>query len=144
MALRVYDPKDVTITFGNAGVLSGYADGTFVSIDFNEEFYTLQIGSDGEGTRSKTNNLSARVTVSLMQDSPSNDALSTILLTDLASNLVLHSMQIKDLNGTSLFNAEKMYIVKPPTSEFAREATGREWVFETDSMTFNVGSNNLA
>lgn len=147
MALRIYDPKDVVITFGSAGEVTGFADGSFVSIEFNEDFYSLQIGSDGEGTRSKSNNLSARITITLMQDSPSNDDLSTILKADLEADAIADGIQVKDLNGTSLYIAEKAWIVRYPTSEFGREATGREWIIETDNLAdeqTNVGGNVLA
>jgi hypothetical protein len=142
MALRQYDPAKVLITLGN-DLLSGYADGTFLNVEQNEDSYTLQMGTDGEGTRTRTNNESARITVTLMQSSASNDVLSALHELDKAIGFGAGCVPllIKDFSGRSIFSAEKAWIVKPPSSEFGREATGREWMIETDKLIgFTAGN----
>ena len=47
---KTYDPGQVIITFGPI-ILEGYADGTFVSIEQNEQSFALTVGSSGEGVR---------------------------------------------------------------------------------------------
>lgn len=142
--MHVYDPKKVTLTFGAAGAISGYADGTFISVEYNEDFFTLQIGSDGQGVRSTANNLSARITLTLMQSSASNEALSAILNQDLLDNKGFFSLQVKDTLGSTLLSTEKAYIVKFPTVEFARESSNREWVFETHELAATVKGSLVA
>jgi len=81
MALKTYDPAQVTIIF--AGIpISGFAEGTFVSVERNEDSWALQVGADGEATRAKSNNKSGRVTLTLIQSSFSNDALSAVMAVD--------------------------------------------------------------
>ncbi len=142
MTLYTFDAKSVGVIFGGAP-LSGFADGTFVSIEQNEDSFSLQVGTDGDACRSKSNNQSARVTVTLQQSSASNDVLSALFNTDILSPSGdgIFPLMVKDNTGRSILAAEKAWIVKPPTSTFAREAENREWVFETDAMIHNVGGN---
>jgi hypothetical protein len=142
MPVKVYNPKDVVIILGSI-IVTGFADATFLSVDFNEDSFTLQVGVDGEGTRSKSNNRSATATFTTMQSSDANDLLSALHALDINSGGGdgIVPMLIKDLQGTSLYAAETAWIRKQPTSEFAREAGPREWVIETDDLDALVGSN---
>jgi hypothetical protein len=142
MALKVYDPKDVTVIFGPTGQITGYADGTFVTIEKNEEAFALQVGTDGEGTRSKSNNQSGRITISLMQSSASNDILSTIHTADLEVGTGVFPLLVKDLQGNSIFEASQAWITSFPSSEYGREAAAREWVIETDQLIMFPGGND--
>jgi hypothetical protein len=141
MALRTYDPKQVAIIFG--GPITGFADGTFVSIEANEEFFALIVGSDGEACRSKTNNYSARITLTLGQWSASNQVLSAQLQVDLNSPLGdgIIPFLLKDGSGSTVMSAEKAWIVQFATVEYGREPAAREWVIETDYMIPNIGGN---
>lgn len=142
MALRVYDPKQVVIAFGAIPV-SGFADGTFLNVEQNEDAFSLQVGTDGEACRSRSNNNSARITFTLMQSSLSNDLLSAQHELDKALPLGAGAVPllIKDLSGRSLFTCQKAWIVRYPSAEFGREATGREWVIETDALIAVHGGN---
>jgi hypothetical protein len=142
MAAKVYDAKSVIITFGPI-LVSGFADGTFVSVDQNEDSFTLQMGTDGEGTRSKSNNKSHTITFTLMQSSDSNDLLSAQHNLDLATpnGDGIGPLFVKDLLGRATYLAETAWIRKPPTAEFGREAGPREWTLETDNLVRLDGGN---
>lgn len=140
MAVKEYNPGDVVITYGGR-VISGFADGTFVNVSRNENAWSLQVGTDGEGTRSKSNNRSGQFSFSLMQSSDSNEYLSGLALVDEQSGDNALPLQVKDNSGTSIYNAETAWIVKVPDSEFSREAGPREWVLETDVLVSFVGKN---
>lgn len=142
MSLKVYDAKAVAMIF--AGIpISGLADGTFVSIEQNEDSFGLTVGTDGEACRSKTNNRSGKVTFTLLQSSATNDLLSAVHLLDIATpnGDGIGPLLIKDGTGRTLVEAQKAWIVKPPTAEFAREASSREWVVESDNLVQFHGGN---
>lgn len=142
MGVRNYDPKGIVLVF--AGIpITGYAQGTFISVEQNEDAFILTVGSDGEGCRSKTNNRSARVTVTLQQSSQANDALSAIHNVDLNSPLGdgIGPLLLKDISGTTIIAAEKAWIVRFPTSTYARDPETREWIFETDYAVQSLGGN---
>lgn len=137
---KTYNPKKVAVICGGFE-LKGFADGTFVNIAMNEDQWSLQVGTDGEGTRSKSNNHSAQVTMSLMQTSDSNQVLQAFWNSDRVSDGGVFPLLIKDNSGRSLWAAEQAWIKKQPDAELAREAGAREWVIETDNLIPFEGGN---
>ena len=137
-----YNPDEVAIVF--AGIpITGFADGSFLSVEQNEDSFTMQAGTDGEACRSKTNNRGGRATFTLGQWSRANDLLSALHNLDISTpnGDGIGPLLIKDNSGTSIFSAEKAWIVKPPAAGFAREAESREWVIETDNLVQHHGGN---
>ena len=142
MPLRTYYPNEVSLIAVGLPI-SGFAPGTFISVEKNEDAFTLQVGSDGEGCRTRTNNFSGRITFTLQQSSALNDALSALHNIDTRSpsgDGVLPSF-IKDNSGRTLVAAENSWIVRQPTTEFANEAGTREWIIESDDLNMQVGGN---
>lgn len=139
MAVKTYDVSQAIVIFG--GPMSGFAEDTAVSVEMNEDLFTLQMGVDGKGTRSRTSNNSARITVSLMQTSVANDILSGIAAVDRASGLGIIPLTVKDGSGRTLFAAESAWITRIPTVTLGREAGAVEWVLETDNIVSYVGGN---
>lgn len=144
MTLYNYDPKAVNIVWGIP--FSGFADGTFLRVEFNEDAFSLSVGSDKDATRARVNNDSGRFTVTLKQASLTNQFLSFAHEADKASPTGdgIQPMMVKDNSGTSLHTAEFCWIVKSAPAEYAREPGAREWIFETDIMINNVGNNLIA
>lgn len=136
-----YNPSDVSIIYGGSPI-TGFADGTFVVVESNEDDFTLQVGSDGESARSKTNNNSGRITITLIQTSDSNDVLAAFHAADLLGGVGGLPILIKDNSGRALHSAVQAWIVKYPSSTFDREVTSKEWIFETDNLIqFPAGSD---
>lgn len=141
--LKVYDPSEVLVQFG-AITVEGYADGTFVVIEDDEDAYSMQVGTDGEAVRSKSNNRGATITITLLQSSSSNDLLSAQHNLDRLSSggKGIAPLLIKDNNGLAIYTAETAWIQKRPSAEFAREATSREWVLRTNNLIPIDAGNN--
>lgn len=143
MAVYQYDPKNVSVVVGGK-ILKGFADGTFVLCERNEQAYNLKVGVDGEGTRAKSNNKSGKITVTLIQSSSSNDVLSAFALADEASNTGAVPFLLRDNNGTTLVTALTAWVQKFANVEDAKEVSTRVWVLETDELNMFVGGNNQA
>jgi len=141
--VKNYAADEVVIAFGAIPVNSGYADGDFVSIEYDEDAFSLQIGTDGEAARSRTNNRAATITISLMQTSDANDLLSAQYNLDVnsAGGAGIVPLLITDTSGRSLFTAEKAWIQKLPDVTYSREAGPREWVIRTNNLVALVGGN---
>lgn len=137
-----YDPAGIVMTIGNY-IIEGYASGTFVSAERNEDSFTLSVGVDGEAARAKSNNRSGRVTFTLLQTSSSNDALTTLYIADEAAGNGVGPLLVKDLNGTTLCAAETAWVMKPATIEFGQEIGEREWVIETGYLVLKPGGANV-
>ncbi len=129
MSLKVYDADQVTINFAGADIDSGFADGEFVRIEEEEQFATVT-GSDGEVTRSRTNQNVATITILLNQSSGGNAALSLLHGQDrlLGGGAGVGPLLIRDRQGLSIFTSESAWIVKFPDESYDREATTREWM----------------
>ena len=140
MGVKTYNPKKVTVIVGGA-IMGGFSDGGLVTVARNEQAMTLQMGTDGEAARSKTNNKAGLITISLLQTSPSNAILQGFASADELSDSGVFSVLIKDNSGSSLYAAETAWVQKVPDSEFAREAGARDWILETDNLEVFIGGN---
>jgi hypothetical protein len=140
VSLRNYDPKDVSVIVGTSPV-TGIADGTFVTVSRNNPAFNMDIGSDGEGTRAKSNDKSGTITITLQKSSPLNDVFSGLAIADEVSGGGVVPIRINDNLGTSIVFALTAWIQQMPDLEFAREASNVEWVFESDNIEIFIGGN---
>jgi len=141
--MKVYDPDQITIVFAGI-IMQGYADGEFVRVSQRNPDFTLKVGTDGEGTRSKTNDRSATVSVILEQTSSVNALLSALRNLDVNTpgGAGVGSFLMRDrLSGETLYRAAACFIEKPPDTSFDRESTSREWVLLCEKMErFDAGN----
>ncbi len=141
MALKIYDPDRSVVEF--AGVrLQGYADGEFITAEMKSDAFTSVVGTDGEVSRSKSNDTRCLVTVKLLHTSPSNAQLSGILNTDLnaPNGAGVGSFALTDNStpisaGQPLVLGGQAWIVKAPDLSRDRTAKSLEWQIEIANCT---------
>lgn len=143
MTLKIYDSKEVSIVFAGIPITGGFADGEFCRIEQSEQDFLTEIGTDGEVTRSKSNNQHAAVTITLMQSATINNALSALNNVDkkATNGAGVGPLLIKDKQGTSLYVASKSWIAAPPVPVFDRTAKAREWRIECADLERLDGGN---
>lgn len=130
--VKTYDPKKVIIVFGTKQ-LTGFADGTFVSIETQGDGVTAIVGCDQEVVRSiAPDNILKNITVTLLQSSDSNDYLSLIQDSDNQSGNGILPMAIKDLSGRSLMVTDQAWIQKKPSFSRGKSAGdgSTQWSFQ--------------
>lgn len=129
MGFKVYNADEVAISVAGIPITGGFADGEFVRIERETEAFSDVVGTDGEVTRSKTNDKRATVTIILMQTADANDLLAALHRTDKKTpgGSGVGRTLIEDLNGRALYEAAKSWIMTSPDVSFDREATSREW-----------------
>jgi len=141
MSVLTYNPKQVTLSLG-AKTMTGFMDGTFILAERNDQAFHLKVGSDGEGARAKSADQSGKVTLTLLQTSPSNDDLSAFANADELSGAGEFPLLLRDASGRTLMSAVTAWIQKFANTEFAKEVVGRQWVIETDQLLIaNIGGN---
>jgi hypothetical protein len=129
--VKNYDPKKVVITFGGVPIM-GFADGDFVESTPNDaEGYKKQIGADGEVGRSRSNDNTHTVVITLMQSSLSNQYLSGIRTADKLTGKMKLPLSITDLNGISLEFWPEAWLKGDPTWGYGKEMKERQWTFDT-------------
>lgn len=139
MGLHAYDPKNVKLVFGVV-LVEGFAEGSMVNVQYNADRFTLQSGSDGESSRSASNNNSARITVNLMPGAASNIGLGAALTADKATGAGIFPLALTDLSTGTTFIAKDAWIVRDPGYDYQTEAQSREWIFETDNLDSVYGA----
>lgn len=139
MAVKTYDPKEISIIVGTT-FLSGFADGSFVTVRRNSDTFALQIGADGKGVRSKSNDRSGQIEIVLQAGANSNQYLSELAIADELSNGGIVPVTVKDNLGTKLHFAEQAWIKKQPDDALAKENGDVTWLFETDDLSMLIGN----
>lgn len=134
MPSYTFDPKALHVRYAGA-LIDGWAPGSFVEIDYNEDRYKLTVGADGLGARSKSNNESARVTLRLMPNSPSNLVFRAAQDLDKVANAGSLPLIIEDTTTGRIFESNGAWVVKDPGQKFDSETQPIEWMLETDELT---------
>ena len=114
----------------------GLADGDFLVIEEDANRYSKDIGSDGEGSRSKLNNYGATITLRLKGTSDFNSILSAFAQADKYSDGGSFPFFAK-YEG-SIYTAGACWVEKMPSGTFAREESVREWVLATTNLIQEV------
>jgi hypothetical protein len=140
MAVLTYDPSQVIISVGGIP-MSGFADGTFVSIMRSEDAYSKINGADGVTSRAKSSDKSGEMTLTLAQTSPSNDVLSGIALADELTNGGVVPIIVKDASGRTNYFSGNGWIRKTPEAAFGKEVDNREWTFDLADLDVFAGGN---
>ena len=140
---HVYDPNEVSIVVCGIPIEGGFADGTFVELEQDSDDFVDVAGTDGDVTRSKTNDRRATITLTLMSSSPANALLSALNNIDrrAGNGAGVGPCLIKDNQGTSLHAGEKSWIAKPPTVTYDKTATPRVWKIRVASLERLDGGN---
>lgn len=140
MAFASYNPKDVVVTLGG-NPISGYVDGTFVEVEYDEDQWAKVSGADGLVSRAKSNNYSATVTISLQATSVGNDVLNSIWQEDRRNNNGVVDLQVKDASGRTVWSGNKAWIRKMPNQAFSKSVEAREWVIDVAELRGAIGGN---
>lgn len=142
-----YAPKRITGSFQPSGGPSiqfhGFMDGTFLDLDFNEDAVSAHVGSDGNVTGTLSANMTATLTMTFVQGSDTNDALSNYVPNGRTSFFPSGTLTIQDLNGTTLASDNGAWIMKMAKITFGKEVTGREWKFYMPNATIFAGGDGL-
>lgn len=138
--VRTYDPKSVKVTFG-ATIMTGFADGSVVSIEPGGPAFEMAQGADGTIDRTNKNMNHYIITVALKQTSITNAALSAIHIADKLSNTGKLPFTVDDISGTSEFFAPIAWIEGDPTVDYADTSGSREWKFQTGPAVNAIGGN---
>jgi len=142
--VRTYDPRNVQIILGG-NPISGFADGTFVTVTPDENLYTKTVGADGEVSRARSNNRSATVTLTLKQTSQSNNILSALAQADNLNNGGVVPFMLKEIgSGATLVFAQAAWVEDFPDAEYSKEVSDRAWTIALAQTDMFIGGNSFS
>lgn len=140
MTIANYLPDEVTcLALGIK--LSGFADGTFISIV--KDRVPFQMNESADGIPSRLYNRSQTYTIQLTFHcgSPSNDVLTKLWLLDESTQKGRFPLFIKDLSGSDLFFSTSAWIEGIPVVTKSVNMDTRVWTLRATQSALNVGSN---
>lgn len=135
MPIVTYSPGDVALSIGG-NLMSGYADGTFVTVEREVDGMTKVVGADGEVSRTRSANKSGSLTLTLKQTSDSNRILGAYLAADEEDGSGVIDVLCSDNLGNKVFAAEG-WIRKVPNIELSSEQTNREWALDLATIRYD-------
>lgn len=140
--MRTWDPGRFNLVLFGAQI-TGFADGTFIKVERNADTFTKVVGADGRVARARMRDNSARVTITLLHTSPSNDVLSAAAAADRLAGNGVGAFLITDLNGTTEASAPNAWVAKPAAIERGKEIGNAEWVIDVDDLDEVIGGQYL-
>lgn len=116
-----YDFKKITATVANH-ILTGFMDGSVITIEKNEDNVTPHVGADGSVTYAESADNTATMTITLKQTSP-----SLPVLRGLARNKTnCPTSVINNNTGSAKYVSSYGRVLKMPGEEFGTEVSGVE------------------
>ncbi len=139
-----YDAAQMSLVFMGILIDSGFAEGEFLTIEQSAPDYEVVVGTDGEVSRSRTNNRHGVIKVKLASTSDGNTFFSALSNTGLLAKngADVGPMLVRDrVSGTCTYTASKCWIAKPPDVAYDNKVTMREWTLEcADLVRLDTGS----
>ena len=121
-----YNPKKVTCALGNH-IVTGFADDSMISVEYNGDGTSHVQGADGEIVRSIDPSTVYSVKITLQQTSETNEFLQRQYEEDKAYGSGMFNIIIKDLWGGDQFTAPNAWVVKPASFVRGKTQQNKEW-----------------
>ena len=124
--VTTYNPKKVTMALGNH-IASGFADDSFISIEYAGDGVQDNTGADGEVVRSIDPSQAYTIKLSVQQNSRTNAFLDKMFKMDQQDGSGTFPINIKDLVGNEQFKGSVGWVTKPAAWGRGKAQTNREW-----------------
>lgn len=143
MTIASYCPEDVNcLAFGIP--LSGFTDGTFITISKDKVPYGTTETADGSIARLYTNSQTYTIALTFHRGSSSNDVLTKLWQLDELTQRAKFPLFLRDLSGTDLFFSTNTWIEGIPNLVQGTNFDSRTWVLKSSQAVVNIGSNQDA
>jgi len=129
----VYDPSKVIVTIAER-IVSGFAEGEFLTVVMDDDIFTKVKGADGEVSRTRNASQSGVIELTLMASAPSNGDLNGLIAYPEPVTI-----GITDLSGNTVVLAHRCWIKKAPDLAFAKEIGDTVWTFDCASIQTEFG-----
>lgn len=139
--LATYIPEDVTILLAGIIPVSGYVDGSFVSVSKDVKPFTSRRTADGTVSRLYNKDQTYTITISLYSGSDSNDALTKLWQVDEITQKGKFTLMIKDGSGSDLFFSTTTWVEGLPVLTKGTTFDTRTWTLRSSSAVINIGGN---
>lgn len=132
---------DKVLLVWNAIPISGYASDTFIEVERDEDGFTTYTGALGDVCRTRSLNLTGKITVTLMATAPINSLLAAAAQEDELTGTGFGPIQLKDLSGGMFAEGAESWVMKRPKIERGKESGTVQWVFAVAKLYVYEGGN---
>ena len=137
--MATYSPRDVVFIYGTI-IAEGFMDGPMIDVEANSESFKKHIGTQGEVSRIQMHDETAKAVCRLKHDSPTNQAFSAALNSDIANGQGQRELLIKYRDGSGdVLAAPEAWIMGKPKKVYSDDMEGREWMFDTGTAVNDFG-----
>ncbi len=142
MSFEQYSPSNVMVSFSALNI-TGFAEGTFVEVERDEDGFTTYVGALGDVCRTRNLNRLGKITVTLMATAPINTALAALAQIDEDDATEVYPIQVKDISGDMICYGAEAWVMKRPKIERAKESSTIQWVFVVAELKILEGGNTV-
>lgn len=133
--VRTYDSQEANLVVDGV-VLTGRAEGTWLTAERSEDDFTEYVGAHGEVALAETNNFTGEITVTLEVTSPSNAYLYELSRRRGSRAIVPAVIVDANEHGGIRVSASQARVRRPANYETASEITQREWKIFCAALEF--------
>lgn len=138
--MKTYKPEEISLII-DGHIVSGFAEGSIITVERDEDSFTFVPSTTGGGSRSKNANKAGKITFRLQQTSESNQVMSTLVKNDEDTGEGVVSALVRDNSGNDKHGADEGYITRPAKAEYAKEISNPEWIYQAEELEMNLGGN---
>ena len=136
-----YCPESVNCLIGGIIPITGFVDGTFISVDKDEMPYSSIRMPDGTVARKKNNSQTYTITITLHNGAETNNLLTKMWQIDELTDRGKFPLLIKDQSGSDLLFSTESWIEGIPSMTKSNAIDSRVWVIKSAYAVINIGGN---
>lgn len=135
--IREYSPAKTTLTYAGILTFKGVAEGTFFEMARNNPRTDVTVGAKGDPAITRTADRTGTVTVTLLQNSPTNQYLSNIVSTeDVEDKLFRADIVASDPSGGVVAVAKRCHIQEPAPIVLGDGQNAKVWTFYSEDVSY--------
>ena len=139
--VSTYDPTKMTVIVGGV-IVTGFADGDFVTAKRDEDLYTKKVGAGGHVARTKSGNKSGTIEITLLQSSPAVNELAALVALDnflFDGDVLIPISILSPGDNAELVVSTQSWLKTPPEMTYGKEAGERKFVFDCADLKLSLG-----
>lgn len=132
---RPYSGAQVSVIVGDV-ILSGFADGDFISASYDEDLVNSKVGADGEVGIAENPSRMGTIEITLMATSDSNRELGELFnMAIMDRRFQPMPVRVVDLSGTAVIQASTAWLKTAPEFTRGKEVGDCVWSFQASDLS---------
>lgn len=140
--VRTYSPADVNLSLALVHTVTGYVEGTGITLQKESNVFDKAKGAHGHMGRIHLPDRTYKLEITLSQTSPSNVVLNALYSVDDASRLGMFPIFLKDSSGQSVFTSPTCWIEQVPDASYGGRMNERTWTLACANTVFGIAGND--